>query len=124
LVALSGGLLLLVRRFAFYAAGLLGVILAGAIFDRLARGEEVQAVVALLLLILVGIVAVARRPRVVTVKRLRALLDGFAEREIMNEQHRRAHKRVRVVRRHGQGSSRLGPVKADIHQPINTQSSL
>ena len=123
IVTISGGFVLLVSRFAFYAAGLLGVVLAGAIFNQLAQGEEVQAVVALPLLVLVAIVAAARRPRVVTARRLRAVLDVFAEQEIINEQHRRAQKRVRVIRRHSQAPSRVGCVKANLHKPINTESS-
>ncbi len=122
IVAISGGLALLVRRLAFYAAALLGVLLAAATFGHLAHGEEIQAAVALLLLVLVAIVAVARRPRLVTRRRLRAALDVFAEREIVKEQRKQAQKGGRVLRRHGQAPSRIGSAKANLHKPLNTES--
>jgi uncharacterized membrane protein YphA (DoxX/SURF4 family) len=57
------GLALLLPRTAFYAAGALGVIMAGAVYTHVAHGEVSHAVVPLVLLGLVCTVAYTRRRR-------------------------------------------------------------
>jgi uncharacterized membrane protein YphA (DoxX/SURF4 family) len=63
---IGGGLLLLVPRTAFYAAGTLGVVMVGAVFTHLRHGEVPQALVPLVLLCLLVTVGYLRRPRGVT----------------------------------------------------------
>lgn len=58
------GLLLLVPRVAFYAAGVLAVVMGGAVFTHLrAAGEAPRAALPLILFILTAVVAWARRPK-------------------------------------------------------------
>jgi uncharacterized membrane protein YphA (DoxX/SURF4 family) len=60
-VEVGGALALLVPRAAFYAAGALGVVMAGAVGTLLRAGEGAQAVVPLVLFGLLALVAYARR---------------------------------------------------------------
>jgi uncharacterized membrane protein YphA (DoxX/SURF4 family) len=64
LAEVGGALVLLIPRTAFYAAGALGVVMAGAVFTHLRYAEVPQAVVPLVLLVLLAVVGYARRPRV------------------------------------------------------------
>src|SRR5437660_1595078 len=61
-VEVGGALALLLPRTAFYAAGALAVVMAGAVFTHLRAGEVPQAAVPLVLLGLLALVAYARRP--------------------------------------------------------------
>jgi uncharacterized membrane protein YphA (DoxX/SURF4 family) len=64
IVETLGGLLVLVPRVAFYAAGALAVVMAGATFSHLkTAGEAPRAVVPIVLFILSVVVALARRPK-------------------------------------------------------------
>jgi len=60
-VELAGGLILLLPRTALYAAGVLGIVMVGAVFTHLGHGETPQAAVPLVLLVLLVIVGYARR---------------------------------------------------------------
>jgi uncharacterized membrane protein YphA (DoxX/SURF4 family) len=60
-VEVGAALALLVPRAAFYAAGALVVVMAGAVGTHLRAGELPQSVVPLVLLGLLGLVAYARR---------------------------------------------------------------
>lgn len=63
-VEVVGGILLLVQRAAFYAAGTLAAVMAGAAFTHLkTTGEAPRAAVPIVLLILSVLVALARRPK-------------------------------------------------------------
>ncbi len=63
-VEVVGGVLLLVPRVAFIAAGALSAVMAGAAFTHLkTAGEAPRAAVPVVLLILSVIVALARRPK-------------------------------------------------------------
>jgi uncharacterized membrane protein YphA (DoxX/SURF4 family) len=62
LVEVGGGLALLVPRTAFYAASALGVVMVGAVFTVLRGGEGPQAAVPFVVLLLLALVAYARRP--------------------------------------------------------------
>ena len=63
-VEVVGGLLLLVPRVAFYAAGALAVVMAGAAFTHLkTAGEAPRAAVPIVLLLLSIVIALARRPK-------------------------------------------------------------
>jgi uncharacterized membrane protein YphA (DoxX/SURF4 family) len=61
-VELGGGLALLVPRTAWYAAGALEVVMAGAVFTHLRNGEVPQAVVPFVLLCVLAALGYARRP--------------------------------------------------------------
>jgi uncharacterized membrane protein YphA (DoxX/SURF4 family) len=61
-VEVGGALALLLPRTAFYAAGALVVVMAGAVFTHLRAGEVPQAAVPLVLLGLLALVCYARRP--------------------------------------------------------------
>jgi putative oxidoreductase len=58
----GGALALLAPRTAFYAAGALAVVMAGAVFTHLRAGEVPQAAAPLVLLGLLALVGYARRP--------------------------------------------------------------
>jgi uncharacterized membrane protein YphA (DoxX/SURF4 family) len=60
----GGGLALLAPRAAFYAAGALAVVMAGAVFTHLRYGEMPQSAVPFVLLMLLVVVGYARRPRI------------------------------------------------------------
>ncbi len=63
-VGVLGGVLLLIPRVAFYEAGALAVVMAGATFTHLkTAGEAPRAIVPLVLLVLSIVVALARRPQ-------------------------------------------------------------
>lgn len=63
-VEVIGGVLLLVPRVAFYAAGALAVVMAGAAFTHLkTAGEAPRAIVPIVLLLLSIVIALARRPK-------------------------------------------------------------
>ena len=61
-VEAGGALALLAPRTAFYGAGALAVVMAGAVFTLLRAGEVPQAVVPLVLFGLLALVSYARRP--------------------------------------------------------------
>jgi uncharacterized membrane protein YphA (DoxX/SURF4 family) len=62
-VEIGGGLALLLSRAGFFAATVLAVVMAGAVFTHLRHGETAQAPVTLVLFGLLGMVAYVRRPR-------------------------------------------------------------
>ena len=59
---IAGGLCLLIPRTAFYAAGVLGVVMIGAVGTLLRLGAGEQAIVPFVVLVLLALVAYARRP--------------------------------------------------------------
>lgn len=64
IVEVVAGILLLMPRVAFYAAGALAVVMAGAAFTHLkTAGEAPRAAVPVVLLILSVVVALMRRPK-------------------------------------------------------------
>ncbi len=54
---------LIIPSTAFYAAGVLMVIMGGAVFTHLALGEAVYAIVPAIMLLALGVIAWARRPQ-------------------------------------------------------------
>src|SRR5262245_31519726 len=62
-VEVGAGLALLAPRAAFYAAGALAAVMAGAVFTHLGHGEVPQAAVPFVLLGLLVLVGYLRRPR-------------------------------------------------------------
>ena len=61
-MALLGAIFLLIPRAAFWAAGVLGVIMAGSVATHLVAGQFLRSLMPLLLLGLLGYVAMMRRP--------------------------------------------------------------
>lgn len=61
---LAGGLLLLWPRVAGYAAGVLGVVMIGALWSHLKMGETSQAITPVVVLLLLVAIGWARRPAI------------------------------------------------------------
>jgi uncharacterized membrane protein YphA (DoxX/SURF4 family) len=89
---ISGGLLFLLPRVAWYSAAILGILLAGAISTHLWNGQAQQLVPATVLLAGVVVVGYTRHPRAFALTRLRAVADAVAEREIAQARQREANK--------------------------------
>jgi hypothetical protein len=85
LAQIGGGFLLLVPRVAWYAAGLLAVLMGGLVLTAVQQGEPAQAWAPAVLLVLVSLVGYGRLPRLVTRARLQAVMDAFAEREMARD---------------------------------------
>jgi putative oxidoreductase len=62
-VEIAGGMVLLVPRNAFYAAGVLAVVMIGAVFTHVVHGEVPQAALPFVLLGLLVMVGYAHRPQ-------------------------------------------------------------
>jgi uncharacterized membrane protein YphA (DoxX/SURF4 family) len=91
--AVGGGLLLIVPRAAWLAAGVLELLLVGAAYTQLQSSTGITLLAALVLVGLLGAVAAvgfARRPQARAAARVRAVAEAFARREIAREQRRRA----------------------------------
>ena len=93
-VEIGGGLLLLVPRVAWYGAGLLATLLAGAAVTHFWNGQGPQTVLSAVLFAPVALLGYVRHPRAFAVARLRAVVDAFAERELAQERQRLASQRA------------------------------
>ncbi len=82
----AGAILLLVRPLAWRGAGLLGLVLAGAVLTDLLDGRSGLAAVAAAVLGLVALAGYANHPRSSFRARLRAATDWVAAREIAEQQ--------------------------------------
>jgi uncharacterized membrane protein YphA (DoxX/SURF4 family) len=89
IVAAIGGLGLLSPRLVAHAACILAIMLAGTIYTQLANDQGLGLLASLPLVGLLGLVGVVRHPRLVGMRRLRAVTNAFADLEI--ERERRWH---------------------------------
>jgi uncharacterized membrane protein YphA (DoxX/SURF4 family) len=100
IIEVGCGLMLLVPRFAWRSALVLGVVMLGAAITLWWHEETTQALLPATVLLTVSMVGYARHPRATLMRRLRNAVDWVAERE-MEEQRRKIaiHQAMKALKR-------------------------
>jgi putative oxidoreductase len=88
-IEITAGVLLLWPRTAWRAAGVLVVVMAGAVATHLYAGQSAQSILPALLAMVLVVLGYCRHPRATLRARLEAAVDWVAERELAQYQGRR-----------------------------------
>jgi uncharacterized membrane protein YphA (DoxX/SURF4 family) len=109
-IEIAAGAMLLLPAVIPFAAACLGVIMAGGIYLQFQSGTGFLFLSPLLLCVGVAILGYERSPRVRSIRRLKSVVNAFAEEEILREELRRDElpSPAPVARRRSQRSARTG----------------